>query len=134
MHKFYGLRKIVVDIGSGVLYKSTVPKQRMKYMTTANDTAMKILATAKELGWDVAVRGSILTIYKDGINDKEAFCRADSEYFSILGLLPSTSPGSIWGTDGGGIGALSAMSSRVFKMNKSGGSKRVLNALVKMTL
>ncbi len=103
-------------------------------MTTANDTAMKILATAKELGWDVAVRGSILTIYKDGINDKEAFCRADSEYFSILGLLPSTSPGSIWGTDGGGIGALSAMSSRVFKMNKSGGSKRVLNALVKMTL
>jgi hypothetical protein len=54
------------------------------------------------------------------------------EYYSILGLLPSTSAGSVWGTDGGGIGALSAMSSRVFKMNKSGGSVRVLNALKKI--
>jgi hypothetical protein len=54
------------------------------------------------------------------------------EYYSILELLPSTSAGSVWGTDGGGIGALSAMSSRVFKMNKSGGSVRVLNALKKM--
>ncbi len=98
----------------------------------ATETAKKILDTAKELGWDVTVRGSILTIYKDGINDREAFCRADMEYYSILGLLPSTSAGSVWGTDGGGIGAMSAMSSRMFKMNKSGGSKRVLNALKKM--
>jgi hypothetical protein len=55
------------------------------------------------------------------------------EYFSILGLLPTTSPGSIWGTDGGGIGALSAMKSGTFVMNKSGGSKRVLKVLAKMT-
>lgn len=102
-------------------------------MTTANDTAVKIVETAKKLGWSVSVRGSILTIYKSGIGNLNDFARADSEYFSILGLLPSTSPGSIWGTDGGGIGAMSAMSSGVFKMNKSGGSKRVLNALVKMT-
>ena len=55
------------------------------------------------------------------------------EYGSILGLLPSTSAGSCWGHDGGGIGALSAMNSGTFKMNKSGGSKRVLSALDKLS-
>lgn len=98
----------------------------------AKEVATKIVATAKELGWELEVRGSILTIYKRGIVDNDAFVRADMEYYSILGLLPSTSAGSIWGTDGGGIGALSAMNTRVFKMNKSGGSKRVLAALKKM--
>lgn len=101
-------------------------------MTAAKDTASKILAVAKEYGWDVSVRGSILTITKSGINSNEDFVRADMEYYSILELLPMTSPGSIWGTDGGGIGALSAMRTRVFTMNKSGGSVRVLNALKKM--
>ncbi len=101
-------------------------------MSAATETAAKILAVANEYGWEVTVRGSILTITKSGINSTDDFVRADMEYFSILGLLPSTSPGSIWGTDGGGIGALSAMSSRVFKMNKSGGSVRVLNALKKI--
>lgn len=101
-------------------------------MSSAKETAQKIIAIAKEYGWDLNVRGSILTIYKDGIRTNEDFVRADMEYYSILGLLPSTSPGSIWGTDGGGIGALSAMNTGVFTMNKSGGSKRVLNALAKM--
>lgn len=101
-------------------------------MTIASEAAKKIVATAKEYGWELQVRGSILTIYKCGISSNEDFCRADMEYYSILEQLPSTSAGSVWGTDGGGIGALSAMSSGVFKMNKSGGSKRVLDALKKM--
>jgi hypothetical protein len=101
-------------------------------MSAAKETASKILAVAKEYGWDVIVRGSILTITKPGINSNDDFVRADMEYYSILELLPMTSPGSIWGTDGGGIGALSAMRTRVFTMNKSGGSVRVLNALKKM--
>jgi hypothetical protein len=100
---------------------------------TVNEVATKILSVAKELGWDVRVRGSIMTIYKNGIVDNDSFVHADMEYFSILGLLPTTSPGSIWGTDGGGIGALSAMKSGTFVMNKSGGSKRVLKVLAKMT-
>jgi hypothetical protein len=100
---------------------------------TASEIANKILSVAAEYGWDVRVRGSILTIYKDGIVDKDAFVRADMEYYGILGILPTTSPGSIWGTDGGGVGALDAMRSGTFVMNKSGGSKRVLNILSKIT-
>lgn len=99
-------------------------------MTNA-DIANQIKQTADELGWTLTVRNSILTI-KKRISGNDEFCRADMEYYSILGLLPSTSPGSIWGTDGGGIGALSAMKSGVFTMNKSGGNKRVLSALSKI--
>jgi hypothetical protein len=102
-------------------------------MSAAKEVAAKILAVAKEYGWDVNVRGSILTITKSGIISNEDFVRADMEYYSILSLLPMTSSGSVWGTDGGGIGALSAMRSGVFKMNKSGGSIRVLNALKRMS-
>lgn len=95
------------------------------------EVAKKIKDIANELGWTLNVRGDILTITKR-IRGNEEFVKADMEYYSILGELPSTSPGSIWGTDGGGIGALSAMNTGVFTMNKSGGSKRVLNALKKM--
>lgn len=101
-------------------------------MSVAKDTAQKILDTANTYGWQLNIRGSILTITKSGIRSKEDFVRADMEYYSILGLLPTTSPGSVWGTDGGGVGALSAMKSGVFTMNKSGGSRRVLNALKKI--
>lgn len=94
-------------------------------------TAIQIKNIAAELNWALEVRGSILTI-KKSISGESEFCNADMEYYSILGLLPSTSAGSIWGTDGGGIGALSAMKTGVFTMNKSGGSKRVLSALSKI--
>lgn len=102
-------------------------------MSTAKDIAAEIVAVAGDLGWRVAVRNnSILTITKDGIRSNDDFVRADMEYYSILGILPSTSAGSVWGTDGGGIGALSAMRSGVFTMHKSGGSRRVLTALKKL--
>lgn len=97
----------------------------------SKEIAAKIKQTAEQLGWKLTVRGSILTITKQ-IRGTDEFCMADCEYYSILGLLPSTSPGSIWGTDGGGVGAISAMNTGRFVMNKSGGSKRVLSALAKL--
>lgn len=95
--------------------------------------AKEIMDTANRLGWTVHVRGSILTITKritPGSND--SFAQADGEYYDILGRLPTTSPGSIWGTDGGGIGGMTAMNTGVFTMHKSGGSKAVLKQLVKL--
>lgn len=97
------------------------------------EIAKEILDTATKLGWAIVVRGSILTIVKSitpGSND--SFAKADGEYYDILGRLPSTSPGSMWGTDGGGIGALTAMNTGTFTMHKSGGSKLVLKALRKL--
>jgi hypothetical protein len=103
-------------------------------MTKAVEEANKIAARCKRLGWDFAVRGSIFTIYKEiGRDNKEELVRADMEYYSILGLLKRSSPGSDWGTDCGGIGAMSALSSGLFTMNRSGGNKNILKALAKMS-
>lgn len=96
------------------------------------ELATKIKETCIRLNWSYEVRGSILTITKKiKVGDKTDFSKADGEYYDILGILPTTSPGSIWGTDGSGIGAISAMNTGSFVMNKSGGSVRVLNALKK---
>ena len=95
---------------------------------TAKETAQKIADMAAKLGWDFEVRGSILTITRR-VSGMDELVQADGEYYSILGELPSTSAGSVWGTDCGGMGAMSALSSGVFKMNKSGGAKMVLKAL-----
>ena len=103
----------------------------MSYYTMSKEIANQILTTAKRLNWSVEVRGSILTIKKQ-ITSKGHFCVADMEYCAILSLLPSTSAGSEWGTDGSGVGAITAMRTGVFTMNKSGGSKRVLSALAKI--
>jgi hypothetical protein len=103
-------------------------------MTKSVEEATKIAARCKQLGWDFAVRGSIFTIYKEiARGNKEELVRADMEYYSILGLLKRSSAGSDWGTDCGGIGALSALSSGLFTMNRSGGNKNILKALAKMS-
>jgi hypothetical protein len=103
-------------------------------MTKPNskEIALEIKSTCNRLGWTYEARATILVIRKSFDSTKEAFVVADSEYYGILSLIPSTSAGSIWGTDGGGCGALAAIKSGVFEMKKSGCSKRVLNALNKL--
>jgi len=99
---------------------------------TSKEIALEIKSMCDSLGWTYEARATILIIRKSFDSTKEAFVIADSEYYGILGLIPSTSAGSIWGTDGGGVGALAAIKSGVFEMKKSGCSKRVLNALNKL--
>ena len=103
-------------------------------MSVAKKKAVKLLETAKKLGWDVnASHTGILRITKFfTAGSMEEFVECDMEYYEVLSLLPSTEPGSVWGTDGGGIGGISALNSGVFQMNKSGGSKRVLSAISKL--
>ena len=102
-------------------------------MSKATDTAQSIMDLATKWSWNVTVRGSILTITKQFTpGSSEEFANCDMEYGSILGQLPRTKSGSDWGTDGGGIGAISAIQSGRFVMNRSGGSVRVLNQLKKM--
>ena len=101
-------------------------------MSEARKKAINLLITAKTMNWRVDVDGGILKITKHfAPGDNDAFVDCDMEYDEILGLLPSTSAGSVWGTDGGGIGAISAINSGTFRMNKSGGSKRVLSEIKK---
>ncbi len=102
--------------------------------TSPAETAKTIVAKAKEYGFALEVRGGILTIHKyftPGSND--GFVECDMMYYSVLGLLPRTSPGSDWGSEGSsGVGAAVSVQSGHFVMNRSGGSIRVLNALKKL--
>ena len=99
-------------------------------MSKARETAQEFLNLCREWGWTPSVRGSILEITKTFTpGDNSGFCTADMEYGSLLDLIPRTSAGSTWGTDGGGMGALTAMRTGVFRMKMSGGSKRVLRAI-----
>lgn len=102
-------------------------------MSKALEQAKVFKAAVEKEGWYIArAQDGIVTISKNiGRDDRDGFVRADSEYYGILSLAPLKG-GSIWGTDGGGIGALSAMRSGVFTMNKSGNGSRFINALKKI--
>lgn len=97
----------------------------------AKEIAQKIADQCKALGWTCGVGGNrILRISKTfKPNDTNAYVAADGEWYSILSLLPTTSPGSTWGTDGSSVGGYTALQTGRFVMNKSGGSGLVLKAL-----
>jgi hypothetical protein len=99
----------------------------------AKSIASRFVTACVDLGWTYSTHGSVVCIEKRfSPNDKMGFIQADSEYFDLLDIVPQTSPGSIWGTDGSGIGGDTAMSTGHFKMKKSGCSKRVLAAINKL--
>lgn len=95
--------------------------------------AQNFVDECKRLGWKFSLKGeSIVCITKRFNSTNEEFVKCDSEYYGILDIIPRSQAGSIWGTDGGGIGAVAAMNSGVFTMNKSGCSLNVLKALAKL--
>lgn len=93
-------------------------------------SATRLRQLASEYGFTVEARGCIVSVTKRITpNDGAAFADAETGASILLDLAPQTQPGSVWGTDGLSIGGLSAMRSGVFKMNKSGVSKRMISAL-----
>lgn len=99
-------------------------------MTTPQD----FKSECEKYGWNINIKNdSVISINKrfpSGDMDKLVEC--DGEYYHLLSMVPLKG-GSIWGTDCGGIGAISALNSGLFVMNKSGNSgKRFLNALKKI--
>lgn len=98
--------------------------------SSAVQSAQVLKSKADELGFSLTVRGTILTVSKRITpGDAASFADADMSVYSVLDLLPRTSPGSDWGTDGGSIGGMTAMQTGRFVMNRSGGSARILKAL-----
>lgn len=100
-------------------------------MSQSKELAKKIKLECKKLGWSYQVKDSVLTINKP-IMTMSDYNKADSEYPSILSIVPTTSKVKEWGTDSSGVGSVHAMYANMFTMNKSGCSKLVLNALAKL--
>ena len=89
-----------------------------------------------ELGWRIErVTDGVITIVKHfRAGDNSGLVECDMEYYDILSIAPHRG-GSVWGTDCGGIGAISALQNGVFRMNKSGdGAKRFSAELRKLVM
>lgn len=94
--------------------------------------AQEFKGQCQELGFSYSVSGTILRVSKHfQAGDLDAFTKCDMDAPFLLGIVPMTSPGSIWGTDGGSVGGHVAVTSGSFVMNKSGCSKRILAILKK---
>ena len=95
--------------------------------------ARDFLSRARDGFWNVRTRGSIVTIEKDIlVGNAEAFADAEMDSSILLGMIPVTSPGSTWGTDGASVGGHVAMTTGHFVMNKSGCSKNVIKQINKI--
>ena len=95
-------------------------------------TASEFLAFCKANGWVPSVRNEVVTITRTFTPGNLAqFNNLDMSYWLVLSHVPQTRPGSMWGTDGGGMGAVAALRTGRFAMNVSGVSKRFLTQLAK---
>lgn len=95
----------------------------------AVSAAREFAAACEAAGWVYAVREGIVTIRKYfAAGDGKAFVALDGEYYGILSLVPARG-GSVWGTDGCGVGGYSAILHGEFVMNVSGVNKKFLAAL-----
>jgi hypothetical protein len=103
-------------------------------MTTATKTktktspavaALEFLNACSRQGWTVRAdeEANIVTITKHfAPGDNAAFVQLDGEYYGLLSMLPRRG-GSMWGTDGSGVGGYSATLHGCFTMKASGVSK-----------
>lgn len=101
-------------------------------ISKSKQTALKIIEIAVANDIQVTVRGTILTLEKSFTpEDLSAYMSTENAANHIFSLAPMTTPGSVWGSDSGSIGGAIACQNGYFKLNKSGVSKRILNALKK---
>jgi hypothetical protein len=94
--------------------------------------AAEFLAAAAEHGFTVQVSGdlvSILASFTPG--DRDAYIAFDSASYSVLRLAPVVGVGRTWGTDSASVGGHAGLISGFYRMNKSGVSKRFVNAVAK---
>lgn len=84
------------------------------------EAARKFTEAARDAGWSISAWGTVVTITKQFTpGSVDEFIELDTEYYDILSLVPARG-GSMWGSDGSGVGGYAAMQSGVFKMNISG--------------
>jgi hypothetical protein len=106
----------------------------MKTATKTSKIARNFVKAALSAGWRISSRENVVTITKGFTAElhgreqsRREFVQLDGEYYGIMSILPHK--GSIWGTDGSGVGGYSAMLHGVFTMNVSGVSDKMIDAI-----
>jgi len=107
----------------------------MKTISKTTAAAREFVRAAREAGWQISSRDNTVTITKAFTAEchgreqsRREFVQLDGEWHGILSLLPARG-GSVWGTDGSGVGGYSAMLHGAFRMNKSGVSDKTIHAI-----
>lgn len=99
---------------------------------TASETARAFCDAAKAGNWKIEARSEIVTITRHfAPGDNAEFVSCDGDYHGVLSTLRAKG-GSMWGTDGGGVGCHVALRTGTFRMNVSGVGKRVIAAILKL--
>ncbi len=94
--------------------------------------AAKFADACKAAGWRWSVRGNVVSVAKHfSPGDNAAYVAADGEYYGLLSLV-SARGGSMWGSDGSGVGGYSALLHGHFVENVSGVSKGFAAALASL--
>lgn len=92
--------------------------------------AQKFVDACKAAGFvPVIASDSVVRVVKRfAAGDTDAFVTCDMQGPGLLGLVPLRG-GSVWGTDGGGMGGHAAINQGQYTLNKSGTGKRFIAAL-----
>jgi hypothetical protein len=99
--------------------------------------AEAFVKACRKAGWQISVtpafadpgRSNVVSITKKfAPNDNAAYVACDCEYYGLLSMLKARG-GSMWGTDGSGVGGHFALVSGCFTMKVSGVSDAMAKAL-----
>lgn len=93
------------------------------------------LTAARDHGFMVSIASeNVVRITKTfAVGDNDAFTACDMFGGSVLALVPLRG-GSVWGTDGGSVGGMSALKHGRYTLNKSGTAKRFMSVLAQVIL
>jgi hypothetical protein len=106
-------------------------KTATKTKTSPKVAALEFLNACQRQGWTVRAdeETRVVTITKHfAPGDNAAFVALDGEYYDLLSRLPARG-GSMWGTDGSGVGGYSAILHGCFTMNLSGVSAAAVRTI-----
>ena len=109
--------------------------RRTAAQTASNATlqARAFAAAAAEYGFTWSAKGDMVTIQRSfAPGDRDAYVAADGDAYSVMALAPVLYSGTTWGTTSDGVGGHAGMTGGYYRLNKSGVSKRFINALNKM--
>jgi hypothetical protein len=100
-------------------------------MSKNREIAKSIVQKAEEYGFELSVCDDIISVTKRfEPHNEEQMRDCSSQGNAIMSMLPTSRPGSTWGSDG--IGWIAALESGHYQRYKSGGNKLVLKALARM--
>lgn len=102
-------------------------------MSQAREIAKIFVEHCQKHNFGISIRNEVISITtKFEKGNRDTYTQIENQAMSLLHFLKMVRPGSIWGSTSDGIGGYIAIENGNFVLNKSGCSKRVLNAIEKM--